>query len=271
MLVGSALILAGYIIPIVPLIFVSGYILRIMRQAIEGQEVALPEWDDWGELTVDGLKAMVVYFTYFLPALIAFVVGFGAYIGSFLYLPMKAAMGTATPEEAAMSVGTAMMGGMAAMFGGMLIGSLLAFLAAIAVPVAMAHFVADGRLRAAFHIREWLRILFADKLGYLIAWVIIAGLFAIVYTAMTLTYYTVVLCCLAPLIAAPLSLYVSLLGAALFGQVYRSSAASMASAEDENTLAAESGPITPEDAELPLAEAPAELDPGGGPDQIADD
>jgi len=34
-LVGTALTFAGFVIPIVPLIFVYGYALQIMRQAIE--------------------------------------------------------------------------------------------------------------------------------------------------------------------------------------------------------------------------------------------
>ena len=50
-LVGTLLTLANYIIPILPGIFVSGYVLRIMRQTVAGEEPALPAWDDWGEMT----------------------------------------------------------------------------------------------------------------------------------------------------------------------------------------------------------------------------
>jgi len=47
---------------------------------------------------------------------------------------------------------------------------------------------------------------------------------AILYTVLMIAYYTVVLCCFIPFLAAPIGFYLSLIGAALFGQTYRESA-----------------------------------------------
>jgi hypothetical protein len=65
----------------------------------------------------------------------------------------------------------------------------------------------------------------AQQASWFIAWVIVTGLSAILTTAATLASYTVVLCCLIPLVAAPLRSYVALVRAALFGQAYRGSTA----------------------------------------------
>ena len=59
-LVGTALTFAGFLVPIVPLIFVYGYTLQIMRQAIEGAELTLPVWDDWNKLGKDSLIPFVI-------------------------------------------------------------------------------------------------------------------------------------------------------------------------------------------------------------------
>ena len=67
--IGCALILAASFIPIVPMLFVYGYALQVMRQAIDGQDLALPEWENWGKLGIDGLRATVVGLVYMLPGL----------------------------------------------------------------------------------------------------------------------------------------------------------------------------------------------------------
>jgi hypothetical protein len=228
--VGSALVLAGSFVPIVPLIFVAGYVLRVMRQALAGQEPTLPEWTDWGELTRDGLKAMLINLAYFAPALIVFLVGMGLYFAGSFYFPIAAST-SGDQTDAVVAFLLMMFGSMAIMFLSMALGTLFMILGAMALPMATAHFVAEGRLGAAFRVRQWWRILKADKLGYFIAWVVVAGLMGVLYIGMMLGYYTLVLCFLLPFLAAPIGFYVSLIGAVLFGRTYRDSVA-MLSARD---------------------------------------
>jgi hypothetical protein len=80
----------------------------------------------------------------------------------------------------------------------------------------------------AFAVRQWWRILKADRLGYFIAWVIVAGLMGVLYLGVMLGYYTLVLCFLIPFVVAPVGLYVALVGAALFGGTYRENVATLA-------------------------------------------
>jgi hypothetical protein len=121
---------------------------------------------------------------------------------------------------------------MAVMFLAMALGTLLMVLGAIALPLAMAHFVAQERLGAAFRVRQWWRILKADKWGYLAAWVIFAGIVAILYVGILVLYSTLILCVLIPIVAAPIGFYLALVGAALFGEVYRDSAAALPKATE---------------------------------------
>jgi len=231
-LVGSALILANYVIPIVPGIFVAGYALRVMRQTLAGQEPELPAWDDWGELTKDGLRAVLVSLVYFLPGLLVFMGGTAIYFFGNLYLPL-ATSASGKPDEMLVALPAILLGSMAILFISMLAGMLLSLLGAISMPAATAHFVAQEEVRAAFRVRQWWRILRTDKLGYFISWVIVAGLLAVLYSGAMLAYYTLILCCLIPILTAPITLYVLLVGAALFGETYRESSANQLNREQE--------------------------------------
>jgi hypothetical protein len=229
-LVGAVLVLAGYFIPILPLIFVAGYALIVMRQTLAGRSPQLPAWDDWGELTTDGLKVMAVNLAYMAPAIVVFLVGMGLYFAGTFYMPFAAATST-DPNDMLLTFPLVMLGSMAVMFLSMALGTLFMFLGAVAIPMATAHFAAEGRLGAAFRLRQWLRILRADKLGYLIAWVVVAGLGAILYFFAMLAYATFILCFLIPFILAPATFYIMLVGSALFGHTYRHSAARLPSEE----------------------------------------
>jgi hypothetical protein len=113
--------------------------------------------------------------------------------------------------------------GMGILMLSMFLGSLLMFLGALPLPMATAHMLACDKLGAAFRMREWYQLLRANWLGYGISFVIVAGLVAVLYTAIMLLYYSVVLCCIVPFVAAPIGFYLSLVSAATFGQTYRES------------------------------------------------
>ncbi len=95
-IVGTVLILASFWIPIIPLIFVFGYLAPIMRQGIEGQDLALPPWTDWGRLGQDGSRMLLVGVTYLLPSLIIFIGGFLLYFATFMAFPFM--MGSSGPD-----------------------------------------------------------------------------------------------------------------------------------------------------------------------------
>lgn len=221
-LLGSVLMLASLVIPILPGLLVAGYALRIMRQAIAGHELSLPPWDDWGKLFMDGLRYAVVSIVFFLPGLIVMGIGLAGYFGGFF-------VGGAAQETAEGLV--AMLAGMGIYLIGLAVGMLLLALGAIPWPAATAHFVAQDNLAAAFRVREWWPFLKANKLGYLIAWVTVLGMYYLGSFALGVLIYTIVLCCLLPFAIPPAALYFSVFSAALFGRTYRESGALLAGFE----------------------------------------
>jgi hypothetical protein len=220
-IIGAALSFGGIIVPIIPLLFVYGYLVKVMHIAIKGEPLELPEWTDWGRLITDGLRSLVVYFVYTLPGLIVMFIGFGLYMAFSIALPIIT-VNSRNGSEAGV-FGVLFIVVMIIFFLSLFIGYLLLALGFIPLPMALGHFIARDKLSAAFHIREWSSLIRANKLGYLIAWVVMAGLFAILYFCIMMLYFTVVLCFLLPFLLAPLGFYLMLVGAAVFGQTYRDS------------------------------------------------
>jgi hypothetical protein len=222
-LTGTALTLAGFFIPLLPLVFVYGYTAAIMRRAIQGQDLELPAWGDWGKLGLDGLRLAVVSLAYMLPGILVLSAGWFLYmIVSFAFPLLMSGAGNRGGEG---MLALAMLSSMAIFLLSFFLGFILILLALVPLPAAMAHFVAQDKVAAAFRVREWWPLLKANRSGYFAAWVVVFGLITILNFAIVLAYYSIVLCCLIPFLAAPVSFYVSVVALALFGQTYRESRA----------------------------------------------
>ena len=230
-LIGAALVFVGTWIPILPLIFVVGYSLRILRQTALGERPSLGPWDEWGRFTVDGLRGMLVALVYLLPGILVMTIGFGLYFASGL-APILSESG-AVPygygnEEVWV---TTFLAAMAIMFLSMALGTALLAVGAMPLPVALAHFAVQDKVGAAFRAREWWPLVRANAAGYFVVWVIGAGLASLLYFAQMLVGYTIILCCLVPLVSAAGGFYLSVVAAALFGQFYRESVGAPAAEE----------------------------------------
>jgi len=221
-LIGSALVLAGYVIPIVPLLFVCGYALQIMRRVAQGEDPALLPWDEWGRYAVDGVRSMAAAAIYLLPGFVVLAAGMGLYFASSFAMPgmYENQILSSDPESVWPWV---FLGGMSAMFLSMFLGTVLLAIGAAPLPMALAHLAMRDQFSAAFHPREWWPRVRANAAGYFAAWVVAAGLAAMLYFASTLLSYSVILCCVSPFLSAAGGFYLSLVSAALFGQFYRDS------------------------------------------------
>jgi hypothetical protein len=56
-----------FLIPIFGWLIIGGYLLRLLKNAIEGVPNPLPEWDNWGGDFAGGLKIVVVAFVWGIP------------------------------------------------------------------------------------------------------------------------------------------------------------------------------------------------------------
>lgn len=219
--VGTGLLLASFVVPILPALFVYGYLLRVMRNAVEDGELELPAWGDWGGLFKDGLKALVVGGSYLLPGLTLILCGTMLYCLAAIAIPISA---EASPAAASDDVlGLLVLAAMLLFFLSIAFGSFLALLGALPLPVAAANMVAELRLGAAYRLRHLARLLAVNPVGWFAAWVVLFGLLAITYALMTIGYYTLVLSCVVPVLLMPFSFYALLIGAAQFGLAYRAS------------------------------------------------
>jgi hypothetical protein len=74
LLIAAGILLLGifffwllFIPSILAALLLGGYGVEITRRVIRGDTQVLPEWDNWGELLVDGLKAWIIELVYGLP------------------------------------------------------------------------------------------------------------------------------------------------------------------------------------------------------------
>ena len=72
---GSALLLLGTVVPVLPSLIFRGYLVGVIRSRLRGDGPALPEWGNWGEALFDGLRLWLVGFAYRLPAYLFFTLG----------------------------------------------------------------------------------------------------------------------------------------------------------------------------------------------------
>jgi hypothetical protein len=265
-LVGSLLTLAGYVIPIIPTLFVLGYIVRLMRHTIDTGEAALPEWDEWGDLGLKGLYYLIVYLVYLLPGVILLTSAVMTFFaGSFVSGLREAGdvgqgprpwFGTFGAVSTLMAVS-------------MFLLSLLALLAGwLAAPVALARLAATDSLAAAFELDRIWRIVRAELGDLALAWALSLGLSYAMGMVVAVLYYTVCLCLLVPFISAPFSFYKRVFRMTLFAQIYRRGTLLRPAAPLPTTPAAPPPAGPPEtDGPVPTAE---EIEVTGAPARLGE-
>jgi hypothetical protein len=216
-IVGAALTLLSFVVPILPGLVVTGYQAAIARRAIRTGELVMPEWDDWSTLLLDGLKVTGVLLIYLAPAILTFIFG---YTGM-----MFTSVGAAIVEDnSARELVPFMPILMLGTFGGIAllgVGLVLVFAAGLVLPAALMHMVATDSFAAAFRVREWGGLLRANLGGFLLGYVLLLGLSFVFSFVTQILYLTIILCCLMPVVMAVYSMYMGTIGSALFGQVYR--------------------------------------------------
>jgi hypothetical protein len=131
--IGGFLTLLGVLV--VPPILVAGYLVRVLRATMHGDETP-PRFDDWRDLADDGLRAFAIALAYGLvPAvLLATTVVFAG---------LAAGPG---PRSGLIVGGVALVGGLLALVAGLL--------AAYVLPAALANYAEQGSVRAGFAVGD---------------------------------------------------------------------------------------------------------------------
>ncbi len=140
---------------IIPAFLVMGYFFRILKGSIAGFD-ELPDFDEWGEMFIDGLKLFVVQFVYFLIPFIVIMLGIWASIASI-------STGTADPGVFIGLIGVTT-----------LIGVVLAILFGLIASIAIANMALNnGELGAAFRFGEIMEKISMIGWGKYIIWYIV--------------------------------------------------------------------------------------------------
>lgn len=216
LLIGLAVILAGFIIPVVPTLILFGYIYQIMHRVINGDgQLYLPEWEDWGKLLKEGWRLFCVYFIYTLPAMLIMSMGTIIY---FVGVTMISAMGGSELSNAIIGF---LFIAIAIFFLSLLIGMILLLLASFFLPPALCHTVRKESFTAGFDFGGFMKVLRVNLGGFLIALILMFGLYTAVMYFAYIFYMTMVLCCFMYVVAIIGGFYMLLVGAGLLALVYR--------------------------------------------------
>jgi hypothetical protein len=244
--IGFLVGLANYIIPIVPVIILTGYSARIMKRIlVEKGEPYLPEWDDWGGLFKDGLKLWGANFLYSLPILLIMFIAFiflfiGLFSQIFAVISIAAQSGSQTPPAFFSNGFILSMVGFILFFVLLMIASILGIAVSLISQPASAHLIARDEFSAAFRWNELWPIIKAGIGPFLLATVMIMGFTWAYSLAFQIMIYTFIFLFLLPFVMGFVIFFLSIYTYTFSALAYRRTITTMVSAENkksENSLA----------------------------------
>jgi hypothetical protein len=174
---------------ILALLLLGGYGVEITRRVIFGETPVLPRWDDWGDLLGKGLKAWVIGVVYALPIII---------VGVCLSIPIGILGESAQDASAVLSVFMSCL------------NFLWSILVSLLLPAAIAFYVVDGDIGAAFRFGDVFALV-RDNIGIYLVVVVVS------WVASLLGSMGFIFCLIPGLFTAPYAAWVT---SHLYGQAY---------------------------------------------------
>jgi hypothetical protein len=209
-LIGALVYLAAFIIPIIPVLLATGYIMRIMRQVLNGEQPRMVEWDEWSDMLTDGARLFGARLVFMLPIFV-------------LLCPLMG-LNFALPfiiENAGQNVDWIVLA-FPLLFGGFfLILMPLLIVISFILPAAEVHVTEKVEFAAAFRVREWWPIFRANWSGFLLALAISYAISFALSLIAQFAMFTLVLICLVPFIFPAIAMYTSLVMYTAFTQAYK--------------------------------------------------
>jgi len=210
------IVLAGFIVPILPFLVLTGYCAKIMRQVIEERKSpSMPEWQgsDWSTMLTDGLRLYGAQLVLTLPLLLVMGCGFISMIGG----SMTLSVASYENVNELLSVGILFF-----LFGigFMMLFSILSLPYGVIISAVGPHVVTERSFAAAFQFKDWWKI-FRKGLGqFILSYAITMALSFVFIFVMQFAMMTIVLMCVFPLVLIPYTAYITLLTNTLYAQAY---------------------------------------------------
>jgi hypothetical protein len=227
LLVAGGLLLANIVIPLIPMIIVLGYSVVIMKQVIEdGSDPSLPEWEDWGDLMLKGLRVLGLNIIPAIPIFFLVIFTIGLNFAS-------VAMLNGLPSDSPLTIFSVLVSGVGIFMtiGFILFFSILGFLWSILYPVILGYVVDEERFGAVFSVGAWWRIFKSDPAGFLFVFFIVLVANSVLAIVSQFAIATIVLICLLPIAFAVFMPYIILVSNTLYAQAYRNAVVKMKSAD----------------------------------------
>lgn len=214
---GSAIALAGFIIPVLPHLILLGYASILIKQVLNNETLQMPEWNNLGELLKSGARIFAVRLVYIIPF---FILGI-PFFASIIAMPLAAEI-----ESEGLFIAS-----MVILLAGSCLMTPLSLVVAAIVPIAELYAVENESFAAALRISEWWKILRAN-IGGVIAAVAVVYLFTLVLTFVTqIMVATLVLACLLPFVIPAATMYLTLVTYVTFAQAYKAGKGKLAGTE----------------------------------------
>jgi hypothetical protein len=216
-LIACAVMLASFIIPILPMLILMGYSAKIMREVIEeNKEPSMPAWqsNDLSEMLVDGLRLWGTQLVLTLPVLILIGGGVASMLGGSFIFATLSDQNTDT---------VAPIGVLLIMFGTLIVGlfAMLSLPYSVVISAALPHVTVKRSFQAAFEFNEWFNI-FRKAVGqFILAYAMIMMASFVVAVAMQIAFITIILICVLPFLMIPYMAYQTLIMNTVFAQAYR--------------------------------------------------
>ncbi|MEW5940770.1 MAG: DUF4013 domain-containing protein [Chloroflexota bacterium] len=208
-LIATLVYLAAFIIPILPLIVVTGYTARIIRDVVNSESPSMPKWDDWESMLKDGLVLFGVRLVYMLPLFVIFFPLFFAMTA--LPIWMDASGGSEdqiVPIFIVFGLATLCIFPISLAFG-------------IIVPAAETHTAVHNDFAAGFRFREWWPIFRANVGGFILAYLIAVIAAMILSTLVGIAMMTIILFCIMPIVMPATSAYITFVMYAAYAGAYK--------------------------------------------------
>jgi len=213
-LTGCLIYLAGFFIPILPWLIVTGYNAILIRQVLSGQKPHLVPWENWETLLKDGARLFGVRLVYVSPLLILLILIFFMSL-AFPFLP------TLLQNGNNQNVGIAPLLFMLVITLVSLLIMPLSLVVGLIVPAAEVHVVAKDAFMAGFQVQEWWPIFKKNWGGFLVALAILYALSMVMSIVMQIMIFTIVLACLFPIFMPVISIYAAVVQYVAFAQAYK--------------------------------------------------
>lgn len=215
-LIACVVMLAGFIIPILPMLVLMGYSAKVMRQVVNGKKApSMPAWQgsDWSEMLMDGLRLWSAQIVLMLPLFLL--------IGCALVFFLSGSIGFSTFSDKHTN-SFAPVGIFLIMVGFLFFGlfGVLSLPYGVITSAALPHVAIKRSFLAAFEFREWFSI-FRTALGqFILGYVLIMVASFIFALGIQIAMVTIILICIVPVLIIPFSAYQMLVMNAVFAQAY---------------------------------------------------